>query len=304
MLNGIFAAMVTPFKDDLNVDEESIKWLIEYLERNNVNGAFVVSTTGEFAHLTKEEKIKIVKTAIESAKENFQILAGATDLTTHGVIELMKVYKDLGVKTVVVAPPFYYKIKNDELLNHYMTISSKIDTSLVLYNIPSLTGVNIPINMIKRLVLEKNNVIGIKATVDDMNYIKDIIIEIKSIRNDFSVFSGTDLLFVPTLMLGGDGAILASANYLPGLLSNIFKAYMDKDFMLVMKLYKYLIEFISAIDKLGLSIPTITKLILNMLNPQIKPFVRPPLTAATNDQNKMLNEIFQKFKAIFQFEKI
>jgi 4-hydroxy-tetrahydrodipicolinate synthase len=81
-------------------------------------------------------------------------------------------YKDLGVKTIVVAPPFYYKLKIDELLNHYMMIASKIDVSLILYNIPSLTGINIPISVVKHLVLEQNNIIGIKATVDDMNYLK------------------------------------------------------------------------------------------------------------------------------------
>jgi 4-hydroxy-tetrahydrodipicolinate synthase len=303
MLNGVFAAMITPFKNDLNIDEEAIKWLIEYLERNNINGAFVISTTGEFVHLTKEEKIKVVKTAIEPAKESFQILAGATELTTHNTLELAKMYKDLGVKTIIVAPPFYYKLKIDELLNHYMMIASKIDVSLILYNIPSLTGINIPISVVKHLVLEQNNIIGIKATVDDMNYIKDLIFEVKAIRNDFSILSGTDLLFVPTLMLGGDGAILASANYLPGFLSNLFRAFINKDLILCMKLYKYLIEFTSAIDKLGLSIPVVTKLILNMLHPQIGPFVRPPLVTATSEQNKMLGEMLQRFKLVFQFEK-
>jgi len=302
MLNGIFAAMITPFKDDLSVDEEAIKWLIKHLENNNINGAFIISTTGEFTHLTKEEKIKIVKTAIESAKENFQILAGATDLTTHSTIELAKTYEDLGIKTIVVAPPFYYKLKTDELLNHYMTVASKIDASLILYNIPSLTGINIPINVVKQLALENSNIIGIKATVDDMNYIKDLIFEIKTIRNDFSVLSGTDLLLVPTLILGGDGGILASANYLPGLLSNLFKAYINKDLVLLMKLYKYLIEFTSAIDKLELSAPALTKSILNMLNPQIKPFVRPPLATITSNQSKALNEIFQRFKTVFQLD--
>jgi 4-hydroxy-tetrahydrodipicolinate synthase len=72
MLNGVFAAMITPFKNDLNIDEEAIKWLIEYLERNNINGAFVISTTGEFVHLTKEEKIKVVKTAIDQLKKVFR----------------------------------------------------------------------------------------------------------------------------------------------------------------------------------------------------------------------------------------
>lgn len=304
MLNGVFAAMITPFKDDFNIDEEAIKWLIEHLENNGINGAFIVSTTGEFTHLTKEEKIKIVKSAIELAKGDFQILAGATDLTTYGTIELAKTYKDLGVKTIVVAPPFYYKLKTDELLNHYMTVASKVDASLILYNIPSLTGINIPINVVRQLALEKNNIIGIKATVSDMNYIKDLIFEVKAVRSDFSVFSGSDLLLVPTLMLGGDGGILASANYLPGLLSNLFKAYINKDFVLLMKLYRYLIEFNSAIDKLGLSTPAITKSILNILNPQIKPFVRPPLATITSDQSKILNEIFQRSKLIFQFEKI
>lgn len=269
--------MITPFREDLELDLDALKWLVGHQVKGGVHGVFPNSTTGEFVHLRKEEAIKLTEVLLEEAGEKLWVIPGISDNSTDRAIELGLKFKDMGVDGVIVTPPFFFKIDRERLKLHFSRIAAKLELPIIVYNIPSTTGINIPVELYAELSTEHSNVVGAKVTLDSVSYLRKLIDSVKSVRKDFSVLTGMDNLLLFNLMMGGDGGITALANLTPRLHRAVYDAWIEGDIARAHEENRKLMK-LAEVYEVATSYPTAVKTALSLLGTPVKPYVRPPLT--------------------------
>ncbi|ALM74647.1 4-hydroxy-tetrahydrodipicolinate synthase [Thermococcus barophilus] len=295
MFKGVITPFITPFTEKLEIDFDAIKWLVEYQIRNGVDGIFPNSTTGEFVHLTKEESIKVVEAVMESSKSDVWIIPGISQNCTLRCIELGKIFEDLGVDGAIVTPPFFFKPSTEQLKLHFSMIAERLSIPLIIYNIPSTTGVVIPVGVYKELAQEYSNIAGAKVTYGNFEYFRNLVQEVKSIRKDFSILTGMDTLLLPLLEIGGDGGIMALANVLPQIHKAVYTYWKERKYEKAIEANSKLMQLVRIYD-IASSFPTAVKTALHVLGTPIKPYVRPPLTQESKEVERKIKNILEIVK--------
>ncbi len=291
--HGVIVPMVTPFREDLSLDLDAVRWLARFLAKNGVHGLFPISTTGEFVHLNRDEMVAIVRTIVEEVGGKVWVIPGITANATDQCIELGKAFMDLGIDGVIAAPPYYFKLPPKLLKKHFASIAGKLGIPMIIYNVPSLTGVNVPIELMVELAKEFSNVVGIKVTFDSFTYLRRLVKEVKSIRKDFAVLTGLDDMLLPTLELGGDGGIMGLANVAPWIHREVYDAWIEKDTRRAYEAYQKLLKLVEIYD-LGRSFPSIVKAALHVCGTPIKPLVRPPLEPEPIETMEKVKKILEE----------
>jgi 4-hydroxy-tetrahydrodipicolinate synthase len=224
-LKGIIAAMVTPMKENEDIDVDGIKRLTNRLVDAGVHGLFCLGTTGEFYALTDDEKELIVKTVMEETRGRVPVYAGTGGVSTRQVINLTKKLRNTGIAAVSVITPYFIAPNQEELYLHYKAIAESTDINVILYNIPMRTGLHLEADTVARLSHIKN-IVGIKDSSGKFDNIKSYI---DKSAKDFVVLAGTDSLIYQTLEAGGKGAIAATANVLPEIAVAIYNNFVSGD---------------------------------------------------------------------------
>ncbi|MCS7102743.1 MAG: dihydrodipicolinate synthase family protein [Candidatus Korarchaeum sp.] len=279
---GIITPLVTPFKEDLSLDLEAVRWLAQHQTRGRVHGVFPNSTTGEFVHLNREEAVKLVEVVLEEVGGKLWVLPGISDNSTDRAVELGLRFKDMGVDGIIVTPPFFFKVDRERLKFHFSRIAERLDLPIVIYNIPSTTGINIPIELYRELAQEFGNIVGAKVTLDSVSYLRSLINSVKSLRKEFSVLTGMDYLLLFNLMMRGDGGITALANVAPELHRTVYDAWVEGDLSRALRENEKLMK-LSEVYDIASSYPTAVKTALYALRTPVKPYVRPPLTIESRE---------------------
>ena len=211
-LSGSGVALVTPFTNKNNINFEKLDELISFHLENNTDFIVPCGTTGEASTLSTLEKKKLIKFTVDKCKGKIPVIAGTGSNNTKQVIEMSKYAKSVGADGVLVVTPYYNKTNQEGLFVHYKKIADAISPlPLILYNVPSRTGIDISIDTIIRLS-QIENIIGIKEANPSLEKIANIILKTD---DSFKVFSGNDNLLLPILSLGGAGVISVSANLIP-----------------------------------------------------------------------------------------
>jgi len=289
---GVIVPFITPFKEDFSIDFEAAKWLARYQAERGVHGIFPYSTTGEFVHLKPEEGVELVKAVMEEVKGKTKIIPGISTNCTEHSIEIGRKMKDLGVDGVIITPPFFFKVSGARLKLHFSKVAEKVDLPIIVYNIPATTGINIPVELYVELAKEYSNIAGAKVTYDSVAYMRRLIREVKAVRKDFAVLTGLDDHLLYTLMIGGDGGIMALANAAPQIHVAVYNAWIEGDLKKAYEAFKKLLKLVQIYD-VATSFPTAVKTTLKVMGAPIKPYVRPPLTPEPP-------EIEEKIKAVVE----
>lgn len=223
IFRGSGVALVTPFNEDLSVNYEKLKELINYHIENKTDAIIILGTTGESASLTDEEKHNIIDYSIKLTKGKIPLIVGTGSNDTNHAIELSKYAASQGVDGLLVVTPYYNKCSQEGLYLHYKEIAEAVNIPIILYNVPSRTKVDIEVETIKRLSQFKN-IVGIKEATDDVAK----IIKIKCLHlENFAIYSGNDDLTLPILSFGGDGVISVLANIKPKVVHEICNLYFN-----------------------------------------------------------------------------
>ena len=212
-LKGVIPALVTPFGRNFEVNEESLKRLIDFVIEKGVTGVVPCGTTGEFVNMTAEERMKVIEVTIDVVNGRVPVIAGTGDAGTMKAIEFTKHAEDAGATAALVVSPFYFKPTDKEIYEHYDKIAAATDLPVILYNIPQVTGVEIPWWVVEGLS-EIDNIIGIKDSSGNMPYMMALF---EKVYGKISIICGHDEVAVAALAAGADGLILASANLIPDL---------------------------------------------------------------------------------------
>lgn len=209
VLSGIITAMVTPFNQREEIDYQATEKLLNFLIRKGVSGIFILGTNGEFQSLSQKEKISFTQFVIEKVDKRVPVIVGVGCNSTKESIELAKVMGELGADYLSVIAPYFNKLKEEELYQHYYNLAQETKVPILLYNIPKMTGNPLTPNLVKNLAREKM-IVGIKDSSGDLATIQAYIEETR--HQDFFVLAGSDSLILKALKLGASGAVAATSN--------------------------------------------------------------------------------------------
>jgi 4-hydroxy-tetrahydrodipicolinate synthase len=223
-LRGIFPALVTPFDGRDRLDERAYRRLVQRL-LPDVNGVVPAGTTGEFSYMTSEERIRAIEIAVEEVAGRVPVVAGTGASSTRETIRLTEVARALGASAALVVAPYYLKPTFNEVYDHFRALD-KVGLPLVLYNLPQCAGTHFRWWTAEGMLLDLENVIGIKDTSGDMPFMAALF---EKVRGKVSIFVGNDEVALAAFASGADGAILASANLIPDIWQRIFRAVQAGD---------------------------------------------------------------------------
>ena len=199
IFKGCATALVTPFTEENAVDFEELRKLIDFQILEGVDALVICGTTGESATLSLEEKKEILKFAVQIARKRVPIIAGTGGNNTEASIQLSKYAEKIGVDALLLVTPYYNKTTQEGLIRHFTTIAENTKLPIILYNVPSRTGVNIePQTYLELSKIE--NIVGVKEASGNISQVADIA---KLCQDNLAIYSGNDDQIVPVLSLGG-----------------------------------------------------------------------------------------------------
>ena len=209
---GVFTALVTPFKKNGAVDEEKLRELVDFQIENGVAGLVPCGTTGESPTLSHEEHNIVVDIVINQAKGRVPVNAGTGSNSTGEALNLTKHAKEAGADAVLLVNPYYNKPTQKGLYEHFKALNDAVDIPMILYNIKGRTGINVETPTMAKLAQLKN-IVAVKEASGDINQMMDVI---NKAPDDFIVLSGDDNMTLPLIGLGGKGVVSVLSNLLPG----------------------------------------------------------------------------------------
>jgi 4-hydroxy-tetrahydrodipicolinate synthase len=200
-LGAILTAIVTPFDDDLNVDEQAFVDLLHHLAAHGSDGFVVCGTTGEASTLTDEEHLRVIALAVENRPEGASIVAGTGSNDTRHAVHLTERATALGVDAVLSVTPYYNKPNRRGIVAHYAEVSKATDKPIILYNIPSRVVVDVPNDLLAEL-----------AQLDHVEYVKQANDDNLALVDGLGLYAGNDEALLRTLQLGGHGGICVASH--------------------------------------------------------------------------------------------
>jgi 4-hydroxy-tetrahydrodipicolinate synthase len=290
IFKGIIPPVSTIFDEEGNLDRQGTAQLIDYLLKAGVDGLFFLGTGGEFSQMSMSLRKEVAEYTTNYVNGRVPVLIGTGSTSTEEVITLSLHAKEVGADGVVVINPYYWPLSEENLLEHYSKIAEAIDLPILLYNFPNLTGQDLTPDLVLQLASRHTNIVGIKETVDTAGHIREIILKVKAVRPDFSVFAGFDDHLFNTLALGGDGAISASANYAPELTIGIYEAWNRKDYEKAVELHRRLAP-LPLMYKLDSPFVSVIKEAIVMRGLPVSTHVLPPASGLSEKKKEELKEI-------------
>ncbi len=220
---GSGVAIVTPFDGDkTNYDE--LGRLIDMHIEQNTDAIIICGTTGEASTMPDEEHLAAIEFTVKHANGRIPVIAGTGSNDTKHAIELSKAAEGFGADALLVVTPYYNKTTQKGLIAHYTAIANSVNIPIILYNVPSRTGLNIAIPTLKELA-KIENIVAIKEASGNIGYTAKVAAEVPELY----IYSGNDDMIVPLMSLGAKGVISVVANILPQDTHDICAKYLSGD---------------------------------------------------------------------------
>ena len=286
LFTGVCTALVTPFLEN-KVNYPMLDMLLRRQLDAGITSVVVAGTTGEAPTLSDEEKQELIHRAKNYVGDACTVIAGTGSNCTEHAVYLSQAAEEAGADALLVVSPYYNKATPDGLVAHYMAIAHSVRIPIVLYNVPSRTGVDIPVSVYRRLSAIPN-IAGVKEASADITKITRILAECPG---DFSVWSGNDDLITPTMALGARGVVSVLSNLCPVETQAMAQAALDGDFDTAAALQ---IQLLPLIDLLFCQVnPIPIKEAMGLIGYDCGG-CRLPLTELTAENRRKLVEYLQK----------
>jgi len=234
-LDGIFVPHVTPFTRNGELDAEALRTCVRFWVEGGVSGLMPCGSNGEAPYLSREERKKVIETVVDEVNGKVPVVAGTGSMSTKETILFTEDAKDLGVDAALVVTPFYFKLSNKEIYEHYSAVLEAVDLPVVLYSVPKFTGTSLEPAVVSQLASEYENVVGVKDSGGSIGSITEIT---RLVGDKISVLAGTADVALAALMLGGRGAVIAVANVFPKMCSSLYEAFRRSNFEEASKLQR------------------------------------------------------------------
>lgn len=242
MFEGVLPALVTPFTNDNNIDAESFRNIVNHVEEGGVSGVVVSGTTGESATLSTGEHKELINLCVDCS--TVPVVAGTGSNNTLEAVELTKHAADAGADGALIISPYYVKPNNTGLIAHFKKIAESADLPIILYNVPTRTGQDMPLEVIIELS-KVENIVALKDASGNLVKVSQILEQ--TMDEDFVVLSGEDDLTFPILAMGGAGVISVIANIVPEMMVKLYAAVKAADLETARKLHFEMAPLIRAL---------------------------------------------------------
>jgi 4-hydroxy-tetrahydrodipicolinate synthase len=222
IFKGSGVAIVTPFTET-GVDFDKLKELLEWHVKEGTDAIIICGTTGEASTMTEAERKETIKFTVDTINKRIPVIAGTGSNNTAQAIAMSKWAESIGVDGLLVITPYYNKTTQKGLYEHFKAISDSVNTPIIIYNVPSRTGMNILPKTLKQLC-ELKNIQAIKEASSNIAQIA----QIKALcRDKLDIYSGNDNEIIPIMSLGGIGVISVLANIIPNDVHKLCSLYLD-----------------------------------------------------------------------------
>ena len=289
-LEGTITALVTPFKDNYEVDFDALDRVVELQLKSGINGIVVLGSTGEAATLSEKEKLDVILAVQKKVNGKIPVIVGVGSNNTKATIENAKNAAKYNFDAVLIVCPFYNKPTQEGLFQHFNAISEVVDIPQIIYNVPGRTGTNISAETQIRIASECKNVIATKEASGNLEQMMQII---KYSPKDFTLLCGDDALAVPCICAGGRGIISVLSNYAPKMFTQCINFALNGQYKEAMKIHYELFEFmkVNFIE----SNPIPVKAFMSELG-LIQNVLRMPLLPISDKNKKLIQELVNNNK--------
>lgn len=292
MLDGIMPAMITPFDELGEIDYEATERVVEHCIGAGVDGLSILGSTGEFPHLSAEERRGFAERVIRLVEGRVKVVVGVGSTSTREAADLAQHAGDRGADATLCVPPYYFKVGEKALFRHFSAVARAADLPMLLYNFPLMTGLDLSPKLVSRLASELPNVSGLKDAVKEHSHTLDVLGEVKPENPEFSVLVGFEDQILPNLLAGGDGAISGLANVAPELLVGLVRAFREGNLAEAADRHR---RVLALLGLGGLSDPVVgaIKAAMQRLGVGIAPEVRGPALPLPSDTYDELDSILE-----------
>lgn len=288
IFRGAGVALITPFNSDNSVNFSELERMIEDQVSNGTDAIIVCGTTGEPATMTEDEKLSVIRCAVEKVDGRIPVIAGTGANSTQTVIDFSKKVENLGVDGLLIVTPFYNKATQKGLYAHYSTIANAIDLPIIMYNVPSRTGCNLLPETAVSLAEDFPNIVGIKEASGNITQIVKLA---QLSQGILDIYSGNDDQIVPILSLGGVGVISVLSNVAPKDTHDMVMEYLEGNIKRALELQ---LKYVDLVDALFCEVnPIPVKSAMNMIGYEAGG-LRLPLTELEIEHKAQLQDELRK----------
>ncbi len=287
MFEGLMPALITPFDEEGEPELRATEAVIERHIEAGVDGISALGSTGEFSHLDGNERRRFAEAVVEIIGGRVPLLVGVGTTGTREAMDLARHAESIGADGILSVSPFYWKVGEEALFRHFVTVAESVQIPTLVYNFPMLTGIDLSPELVGRLAAECPNVVGIKDTVKEYVHTVNVLREVKEVRPDFVVLVGFEDQILPALMAGADGSICGLSNIAPELFVGLVRAFEGGDLTRAAELHRRVLQLTSmyALSDPGLGA---TKLAMKKLGVPISPTVRGPALPVPPDSEEAI----------------
>ena len=287
LFKGCATALITPFKDG-KIDYVSMGKIIENQIKEGIDALVVFGTTGEASTLSEKEKIQLVRFAVDLVNHRIPVIAGSGSNNTSLALELSKEMEDAGADGLLIVTPYYNKCTDKGLISHYEKIADNVKIPIIMYSVPSRTGVNINSSVVS--ILSKHpSIAGIKEASGNISQICEVA---SYISDDFDLYSGNDDQTIPIMSLGGVGCISTVSNIIPRRFAQMIHNYLEGKYI---EAGKEQVLLKPLIDSLFVEVnPGPVKAAMNMLG-DCKLEYRLPMCVPTNKTQFLIYDMLEEY---------
>lgn len=287
---GIIPPMVTPLLDENTLDKKGLDRLIEHLIKGGVHGIFILGTTGEATSLSYSFRKDLIRHTCEQVDGRIPVMVGITDTAPEESLSLALSAAEAQASAVVVAPPYYFGMGQEELINYYFALADKLPLPLYLYNMPSHTKINIEPATVKKLSAHPR-IIGLKDSSANAVYFNSVLYLMKE-DDSFTLLVGPEEMMSSTVLMGGNGGVSGGANMFPKLYVDLYHATVARDFELILRLQDKVMEVsqkIYHVDPTGTGYLKGLKAALSILG-ICNDFIASPLSNIEKEEKELIRE--------------
>ena len=289
IFKGAGVAIVTPMKENQEVNYEKLEELIEFQIENGTDAIIVCGTTGEAATLSHEEHLDVIRYCVKHVAGRIPVIAGTGSNCTETAIYLSTEAEKAGVDGLLVVTPYYNKATQKGLYNHFKAVADSVSLPIILYNVPSRTGLNIAPDTLIKLCRDVKNIVGVKEASGNISQVAKIM---SMADGCVDLYSGNDDQIVPLLSLGGIGVISVLSNVAPRQTHDICQKFFDGD---VAGSCKLQLEALPLVDALFCEVnPIPVKTAVNLQGREAGP-MRMPLSEMEPEHVKVLEAAMKGF---------
>lgn len=278
----VITAMVTPMNEKREIDYEKVEMLAYQLVNTGSDAVLVTGTTGESPTLTHEEEIEILCSARRAIANKGKLIMGTGSNSTETAVMMAKKAEKEGADAILTVVPYYNKPSQSGLIEHFSAVAEAVELPIILYNIPSRTGVNMSVETVKTLARKYQNIVAVKQSFGDMDMITDLKM---SCPHDFAVYSGDDSLTLPMLSLGAHGVISVASHLFGKEIKSMIRNFKTGDVMTAKNMHQKLYPIFKKLFMAPNPVPVKAALAYKGL---IEDYVRRPLVELTKTEKTEL----------------